>query len=100
MYKKGDVVEVYSLQSFFHGGFINGTKGIVKHDQQPGDSVLVAVKRNMNGKMIIDPSYEVYEQQLRLVKNSSEDDELIKELDSLIDKIEKSFKKSFKKKKC
>lgn len=65
-YKQGDVVKVWSLQSFHGGGFIEGTEGVVKQDQM-GKSVLVAVPRAIDGKMKVDPSYEVYEQQLELV---------------------------------
>jgi hypothetical protein len=65
-YKEGDIVKVWSLQSFTGGGFLNGTEGIVKQDQT-GDSVLVSVARTFNGKKRVDPAYEVYEKQLELV---------------------------------
>ena len=62
LFKKGDIVKVYSLQSFHGGGFINGTQGIVYQDQlEENDSVLVSVERkNEKGKDSIDHSYEVY----------------------------------------
>ena len=66
VYKKGDVVKVWSLQSFYGGGFLEGVEGIVQQDQH-GSSVLVAVERNIDGVMRIDPSYEVYDKQLELV---------------------------------
>ena len=66
-YKTGDVVKVWSLQSFHGGGFINGEEGIVSQNQT-GDSVLVAIKRKIDSTYKIDPSYEVYEQQLKLVR--------------------------------
>ena len=66
-YKKGDIVKVWSLQSFFEGGFIKGRKATVMQDQI-GSSIIVAVKRKINGKMVIDPSYEVYAKQARMKK--------------------------------
>ena len=67
MYKQGDIVKVWSLQSFRYGGFIDGTEGVVKQDQK-GDSVIVAVPRKMQGGEVeIDPSYAVYAKQLELV---------------------------------
>ncbi len=70
-YETGDKVKVYSLQSFFDGGFINGTEGAVKQDQLDGGSVLVSVKRKIDGEYKIDSSYEVYPEQLRLIKKKS-----------------------------
>ena len=81
-YKKGDVVKVYSLQSFFGGGFINGTEGIVSQDQNSG-SVLVAVKRKRDGEDEIDPTYEVYPEQLRMVKKATKKT-LIEDFEKLI----------------
>lgn len=67
--KKGDVVRVWSLQSFFGGGLINGRKAVVKQDQI-GSSVLLIVKRNNGkGQIIIDELYEVYREQCKLLKN-------------------------------
>lgn len=67
MYKKGDLVKVYSLQSFFGGGFLNGNLCVVYQDQN-GSSVLVTVSRNfgsMNYRLYF--SYEVYEKQLEKI---------------------------------
>ena len=66
IYKKGDVVGVYSLQSFHNGGFLRGARGVVHQDQHgESGSVLVEVIRNIGGKMKLDKSYEVYPEQLR-----------------------------------
>ena len=67
-YYKGDRVKVFSLQSFHHGGFLNGTFGTVTQDQGDGGSVIVSVRRKIKGEYKIDRSYEVYPEQLRLVK--------------------------------
>ena len=83
LYKKGDVVRVWSLQSFFYGGFIHGTEGIVSQDQR-GGSVLVAVERQIKDRYEIDPSYEVYPQQIRLVTPAEEDGDLIGRFEDLI----------------
>ena len=69
LYKKGDMVKVYSLQSFNDGGFLNGVEGYVSQNQRPKGSVLVSVIRSFNGVKKIDMSYEVYPEQLRLVKD-------------------------------
>ena len=71
LYKEGDVVKVWSLQSFFHGGFINGREGVVTQDQHQDGSVLVAVERKIETEDKIDPNYEVYPEQLCLVRKSS-----------------------------
>ncbi len=68
LYKKGDIVKVYSLQSFSYGGFINGKEGVVKQDQRIGGSVHVSIERIIDGEYRIDPNYEVYPEQLKLVK--------------------------------
>ena len=81
MYKKGDVVRVWSLQSFFGGGFIDGRLGIVKQDQI-GSSVLVSVKRVVDGVYKVDPSYEVYEKQLEFV--SRPENKLVDKFDQLL----------------
>ena len=82
-YKAGDVVKVWSLQSFHGGGFLDGVEGIVKQDQI-GSSVLVAVVRKIDGKDRVDPSYEVYEQQLELVHRPKK---AINDLQELINKL-------------
>lgn len=67
-YKKGDLVKVWSLQSFFHGGFLNGEIGVVYQNQRERDSVLVTVTRNMGSlEYRLDYSYEVYDKQLELI---------------------------------
>ena len=76
VYKAGDVVKVYSLQSFSHGGFLNGTVGVVSKDQA-GDSVLVAVNRKIKGQDKIDPSYEVYAKQLEMVSRHPNDNDIV-----------------------
>lgn len=58
-FRTGERVRVYSLQSFFGGGFIDGNVGTVKQDQI-GGSVLISLPGREN-------SYEVYPQQLRLL---------------------------------
>ena len=84
-YRKGDVVKVWSLQSFFGGGFLNGVEGIVSQDQHYDDSVLVSVSRKIKGKRQIDPSYEVYPAQLELVARAKP--ELLADFDMLIAKV-------------
>ena len=75
-FKMGDIVKIWSLQSFHGGGFIDGKKGIVRQDQT-GNSVLVIVHRTVNiGKPYphnnsIDSSYEVYGRQLELVEKAT-----------------------------
>jgi len=81
-YKKGDQVKVYSLQSFFDGGFINGNVGIVSQDQI-GGSVLVSVERKIKGVYKIDPSYEVYPEQLKLLEASERDESIESRFDLL-----------------
>ena len=63
MYKKGDLVRVWSLQSFSHGGFLKGAKAVVRQNQT-GDSVIICVVRNIGGEYKVDTSYEVYAEQL------------------------------------
>jgi len=73
MYEMGDVVKIWSLQSFFHGGFLKGQIGIVFQDQHSEDgSVLVSVLRNIGGDQMIDSSYEIYNQQVQLVQKTDE----------------------------
>ena len=62
MYRKGQLVKVWSLQSFHGGGFLNGAEAVVRQDQV-GDSVILAVVRNMDGTYKLDKSYEVYAKQ-------------------------------------
>ncbi len=72
-YYKGDRVKVFSLQSFSSGGFINGTYGTVTQDQGEGGSVIVSVRRKIEGEYKIDRYYEVYPEQLRMVKAKKKD---------------------------
>jgi hypothetical protein len=66
--KKGELVKVWSLQSFFGGGFLNGETAEVRQDQN-GDSVILRVKRKGNdGEYFIDESYEVYRRQCKRIK--------------------------------
>lgn len=72
---RGDVVKIWSLQSFSDGGFLNGVEGVVRQDQtvhqdQTGASILVIVPRNYKGDMILDTSYEVYDRQLEFIRRS------------------------------
>jgi len=78
-YLCGDLVKVWSLQSFFGGGFINGKFARVRQDvSTTGVSVLLIVER----KVIIDDasvdcidlSYEVYCQQTEFVRKGTEKD--------------------------
>ena len=91
MYKKNDIVLVYSLQSFFAGGFLNGEPAIVKQNQT-GKSVIVMVIRNFNMQFLLDTSYEIYEKQL-VSFYSAEDmsKKELKEIDRLFDCIEKDI---------
>ena len=66
MYKKGDRVLVWSLQSFSNGGFLNGEPAFLRQSQK-GDSVILCVVRNFGGDYKVDESYEVYDKQIKLV---------------------------------
>lgn len=81
LFKRGDNVKVYSMQSFKGGGFLNGVDGVVSRDQMEGGSVLVSVMRVMRDTRgsanYIDPSYEVYPQQLRLLVRAEDMPELL-----------------------
>lgn len=72
-YKKGDIVRVWSLQSFHHGGFIDGRIGIVRQDQGKGSSVIVALMRNFGGERMVDFAYEVYARQCELVATATKE---------------------------
>jgi len=108
MYKKGDVVKVWSMQSFFGGGFLNGVIAIVRQNQI-SNTVLLIVSRRIELKIMnskkqnisihsLDTSYEVYEQQTELIKNASlEDGEKVEEfliLNNKIREYERNFLKS------
>lgn len=85
VFKKGDLVRVWSLQSFYGGGFINGDEAIVSQNQI-GNSILLTLKRNINGHIKLDCSYEVYKEQIQLIKKCSEKS-LLEEFDQLKEKI-------------
>jgi hypothetical protein len=70
-YKKGDIVKVWSLQSFSGGGFLNGEKAIVRQNQT-GDSVIICVVRMIDGEYKVDTAYEVYSKQIELYDKSKE----------------------------
>lgn len=103
-FKRGDIVKVWSLQSFHGGGFIDGKKGIVRQDQT-GNSVLVIVRRKVNiGKQYphnnsLDSSYEVYARQLDLVQKATT--ESVKNVEEFLDLNQKlrEFEQSTKMKK-
>lgn len=59
IYRAGETVRVYSLQSFSEGGFLCGTVCTVRQDQI-GMSVLLDIPGREH-------SYEVYPQQIRRV---------------------------------
>ena len=65
--EKGQRVLVWSLQSFHGGGFLNGAPAFVKQSVTDSGSVILCVIRNIGGKMVIDESYEVYQQQVMIV---------------------------------
>jgi hypothetical protein len=75
-FKRGDIVKVWSLQSFHGGGFLDGEKAIVRQDQT-GSSVLLIVRRNLNLNGLfeknhhLDTSYEVYGKQVELVQKAT-----------------------------
>jgi len=66
MFEKGDWVRVWSLQSFHHGGFLEGAKAFVRQSQR-GSSVILCVMRNIDGVVKLDESYEVYAKQCELI---------------------------------
>lgn len=71
-YTMGDVVKVWSLQSFCNGGFLKGETAIVFQDQHKNaSSVLLTVTRKINGEYMLDQSYEVYTQQTELITPST-----------------------------
>lgn len=73
MFKKGDWVKVWSLQSFHNGGFLNGAPAFVKQTQT-GDSVILCVVRKIGGEYKVDESYEVYAKQCKLMKIKKKED--------------------------
>lgn len=79
-YLRGDLVKVWSLQSFYGGGFIKGKLARVTQSvgSQKGGSVLLIVERkiNINGKSFdgIDLSYEVYCQQTEFIRHGTKEE--------------------------
>lgn len=70
----GDVVKVWSLQSFCNGGFLEGETAIVFQDQHDNQSsVLLTVTRNIKGTHMLDQSYEVYTRQTELVSKATQE---------------------------
>ena len=69
-FKKGDIVKVWSLQSFSGGGFLNGEHAFVRQSQK-GDSVILCVVRKSNDGYALDKAYEVYAKQCELVTESN-----------------------------
>lgn len=65
-YMAGDLVLVWSLQSFHDGGFLCGAPGFVTQGNDDNeDSIMVAVCRKIRGEMKLDDAYEVYPQQVK-----------------------------------
>lgn len=69
--EKGDRVLVWSLQSFSHGGFLNGEPAFVRQNTNGSDSVILCVIRNFDGENKIDESYEVYIKQVEMVNKGN-----------------------------
>jgi len=65
--KKGQRVLVWSLQSFSGGGFLNGEPAFLRQSTDDCGSVILCVMRKISGRIVIDESYEVYQQQVRPV---------------------------------
>lgn len=69
MLKQGDRVLVWSLQSFLGGGFLKGEPAFVRQTQHSSrGSVILCVIRNIDGIYQIDDGYEVYPEQVKVVK--------------------------------
>jgi hypothetical protein len=90
MFKKGDKVKVWSLQSFTNGGFLNGEPAIVRQSQN-GDSVILCVVRNFGGEYKLDKSYEVYAKQCELIQEAPKSEtsyiKASKELDDYLQEL-------------
>lgn len=72
LFLRGDIVKVWSLQSFHHGGFLKGVTAIVRQNQHDGSSILLIVPRKISGIRMLDTSYEVYEQQIKLIEKTND----------------------------
>lgn len=81
-YKTGDVVKVWSLQSFFGGGFLDGETAIVRQNQMGRSVILIVSRKPKFGAIndvyqcsyVLDTSYEVYDRQVDLVKKATEEE--------------------------
>jgi len=119
-YKKGDLVSIFSLQSFFYGGFLYDEPAIVRQDQIDNNSVLVMLVRNYNGSYKMDYGYEIYPEQIRMINcfdnfdlkeknkinkifnslmmwydiDDNDQNELGNNLNKMIIKLEKKYKKN------
>lgn len=74
VYKMGDVVKVWSLQSFNGGGFLKGRIAVVfqdTRDSKEEQSVLLIVDRKNKSINMLDSTYEVYTRQTELVKKAT-----------------------------
>jgi len=68
LFKKGDRVLVWSMQSFFYGGFLNGEPAFLRQSQHgEKGSLILSVIRNFGGDYKIDECYEVYKEQVKEV---------------------------------
>ena len=65
--KKGQRVLVWSLQSFSGGGFLRGEPAFLAQSTTDGGSLILCVMRKKNGNLVLDDSYEVYQEQVRVV---------------------------------
>ena len=79
MYRTGDIVKVWSFQSFSGGGFINGKIAIVRQDQTTDNSVLLIVSRKPDNRLVherfkglyvLDTTYEVFVGQTEFITRS------------------------------
>jgi hypothetical protein len=69
-WKKGQWVKVWSLQSFFNGGFLCGERAFLRQSQHGNEgSIILCVIRNFNGVYKVDESYGVYKEQCKLLKD-------------------------------
>lgn len=89
LYKKGDIVKVWSLQSFNNGGFLKGVLAVVRQNQTKNSSVLLIVERNFKGDRRADMSYEVYPEQLKLIRKRNSKREV--KVQSFLDLIHSNY---------
>lgn len=88
VYKKGDLVNVYSLQSFDYGGFLDGDKAVVRQDSK-SKSIFLCVVRNIGGAYKVDLSYEVYKEQVKPYKKKRAPEVKCKKANKLLKKVRK-----------